>query len=73
MILNFKRAIESGGFSGFIRYARIYFDENATKEMLSLWRNLICPFDSEMNTAFERFKLFLPTVMYDYEEEHGYK
>ncbi len=58
---------------GFIRYARIYFDVSATTEMLELWRNFMCPFDSEMNTAFERCKLFLPTLLYDYEDDYGYK
>jgi hypothetical protein len=41
--------------------------------MLEEWRVLICPFDSEIKTAFERFDLFLPTIMYHEEEEHGYK
>jgi hypothetical protein len=33
----------------------------------------MCPFDSEMSTAFERLKLFVPTIMYEEEAEHGYK
>ena len=65
--------METGSFSNFIRYARIYFDENATKEMLEEWRPMLCPFDSSMASAFERFKLFLPTIFYEQELNSGYQ
>ena len=64
---------ESESFAGFIQYARVYFDASATKEMLELWRNRFCPFDTEMSTGLELFKLFAPTILYEHEEEHGYK
>jgi proteasome activator subunit 4 len=63
--------IEKSTFLNFIHYARIYFDKNATKEMLNEWRPLICPFDMSMNDAFERFNLFLPTVMENDDHSNG--
>jgi hypothetical protein len=65
--------LEANGFANFIRYARVYFERDATKEMLADWRSLLCVFDSSMATAFERFKFFLPTLLYEHESEHGYK
>ena len=42
--------------------------------MLQEWKPLLCPFDTSMATAIERFSIFLPTVMYnEEEEERGYK
>lgn len=35
--------------------------------MLAQWRPILCPFDLSMSEAFERFKLFLPTVLLDNE------
>jgi proteasome activator subunit 4 len=67
------RNLESSTFIGFIRYARVYFDVNSTREMLDEWRRMLCPFDTSMSVAFERFKLFLPVVMYEHESVHGYK
>ena len=57
----------------FISYARIYFDITSTKEMLAEWRPMMCPFDMSMSYAFDRFNLFLPTVLKDNEIEHGFK
>jgi len=59
--------IEQTSFANFIKYARIYFDESATQEMLAEWRPIICPFDLSMSKAFERLKLFLPTILYEHE------
>ena len=60
--------------TAFIHAARVYFDASATKEMLKLWKNLLCPYDTSMTTACERFNLFLPTLLYDEEEENlGFK
>ncbi|CAF0770306.1 unnamed protein product [Brachionus calyciflorus] len=66
-------SIESNAFANFIRYARIYFNNESTKEMLEEWRTYMCPFDSAMNSVFEIYKLFLPTIMYEHELEYGYK
>ena len=59
------RNIDKTTFVNFVEYARIYFEESATKEILEELRVMICPFDSAMNTAFERFELFLPTIFGD--------
>jgi proteasome activator subunit 4 len=65
--------LEQNSLNSLIRYARIYFDESATEEMLSEWRPLLCPFDMSMNKCFERSKLFLPTILYEYQMEKGYR
>ena len=65
--------LESSTFVSFIRYARIYFDINATHEMLDEWRRLLCPFDTSMGNALESCKLFLPTILYEHETARGYK
>lgn len=57
-----NRNIEQISFVNLISFARIFFDLNATAEMLEEWRPLMCPFDMSMNDAFERFNLFLPTL-----------
>jgi proteasome activator subunit 4 len=60
-------------FVNFVGYARLYFDTKSTAEMLEEWRTLICPFDMSMSYAFERFDLFLPTLLKENEIEHGFK
>ncbi|RNA36559.1 proteasome activator complex subunit 4 isoform X2 [Brachionus plicatilis] len=57
--------IEQISFLNFISFARIYFDESSVSEMLEEWRPLMCPFDMSMNYAFDRFSLFLPTILLD--------
>jgi hypothetical protein len=65
--------LEGSTFVGFIKYARIYFEVGATSEMLEEFRVKMCPFDSAMAGSLECCKLFLPTIMYEHEEAHGYK
>lgn len=65
--------IETSSFCGFMPFARIYFDESATKEMLEEWRPMLCPFDVSMTNVFVRCSLFLPTILYEHEMEYGYK
>ena len=67
------RNLESGSFASFIPFARIYFDINATKEMLAEWRPIMCPFDVSMSKALERFSLFIPSILFEHEFEFGYK
>ncbi|CAF1055101.1 unnamed protein product [Brachionus calyciflorus] len=57
--------IEQISFMNFVSFARFYFDENSVSEMLEEWRPLMCPFDMSMNYAFDRFSLFLPSVLLD--------
>ena len=40
--------------------------------MLAEWRPLMCPFDLSMSKAFERFKLFMPTILYEHEKGPRY-
>jgi len=65
--------LEGSSFGLFIPYARIYFDVSSTREILEELRPLMCPFDASMSQAFERCRLFLPTIMYEHETQHGYK
>jgi hypothetical protein len=65
--------MEQNSLANFIRYARVYFEIDSTKEMLAEWRVFMCPFDSAINDCFERLKLFLPTILYEHETEFGYK
>ena len=69
----FKSNLEQVTFVNFVSYARIYFNVNATKEMLEEWRPLMCPFDLSMVNAFERFDLFLPTLLREHEINSGFK
>ncbi len=71
--LKLKRNLEQVTFVNFVSYARIYFDANCTKEMLAEWRPLMCPFDMGMSYAFDRFNLFLPTLLRENENENGFK
>ena len=57
--------MEQISFTNFISFARIYFDKDSVSEMLEEWRPLMCPFDMSMNYAFDRFSLFLPTILLD--------
>ena len=58
--------------AGLIKYARAYFSENATEEMLAEWRPLLYPADStSVNLAFTYFSLFLPTIA-EIPRERGY-
>lgn len=54
-----------------IRFARCYFTDDATVEMLLEWRPLLCPFDDSKRKAGYYFSKFLPTKVNDI--EHGYK
>ena len=72
--LSYKNSnIESQGFYKFIKYARIYFNVEATQEILDEIRPLMCPFDLSMTKAFERANLFLPTIVYDLEAEKSFR
>ena len=69
----FQRNIEQISFVNLVSFARIFFDLNATAEMLEEWRPLICPFDMSMNDAYERFNLFLPTLFPEHDASTTYE
>lgn len=71
--LLFSRNIEQHSFENFIKYARIYFSVDSTKEILEELRPLMCPFDVSMTKAFERYKLFLPTLVYEHEADMSFR
>lgn len=71
--LQLSRNIEQQGFNNFIKYARIYFKPEATEEILDELRPLMCPFDMSMTKAFERYHLFLPTLVHEHEAERSYR
>lgn len=50
-------------------FARIYFDKQASREILAELRPLMCPFDMSMNSAMERLSLFLPTLFLETESD----
>lgn len=33
----------------------------------------MCPFDTSMAVAFERLKIFTPTIFYEHELDSGYR
>ncbi len=63
--------MEQGIFNTFVKHARVYFPIESTSEMLEEWRPLMCPFDMAMCKAYERFELFLPTLVYPHEFDRG--
>jgi proteasome activator subunit 4 len=65
--------LEQHNLGDFIKCARVYFDVNATQEMLNEWRPMMCLFDTALNDAFMLFKLFLPTILYEHELRFGFE
>ena len=45
----------------------------STQEMLDEWRPLLCPFDVKMSEGLFFLQLFLPTIMYPHEYDHGFR
>ncbi len=45
-----------------VKFSRSWFSEDATQEMLDLWRPKLCPFDRAINAGFKYLSLFLPTT-----------
>lgn len=72
MLKKNQRNLEKETFVNFVAYARMYFSNESTNEMLEEWRPLLCPFDVSINSAFERFNLFLPTMLYEFDREQGF-
>jgi len=50
-----------------------YFSVESTQEMLDEWRPLLCPFDVKMSEGLFFLELFLPTLMYPHEYDHGFR
>jgi proteasome activator subunit 4 len=65
--------IGNGFFKTFVSLIRRYFKASSTSEMLEEWRPLMCLFDTSMKTAFDRFELFLPTLMDPSRFDKGFK
>jgi proteasome activator subunit 4 len=56
-----------------IRACRDYFPAEATTEMMTEWRPLLCPFDVTMGKAMAYFEMFLPTLDVKERAESTYK
>ncbi|XP_070577632.1 proteasome activator complex subunit 4-like isoform X2 [Ptychodera flava] len=52
-----------------VKFARVYFPEESTQEMLDEWRPLLCPFDVTMSKGISYLEMFLPTLLPP--EDHG--